>query len=186
MMKNLLERSLQAINSLLPSFSHLSLQSILHERSAQSQEKKHSHWQRTTKVLLHCRNTRIHSFNNSVQSDLELNQLWKSLASHDSSTPENEIEGYCPSPLNITAHTLADGLVQTKLISKTYLVEIRRRKPSKMQSYHQIPMWSLTVIPPKSRHECWLGWQDKTMLLSNSPMATTYTQSLLQKYTAAP
>ena len=185
-MKNLFERSWQAISSLPHSLRDLT--HLLHRlsKSPLSPEKKHSLWQKTTRALLHCRNMKIHSFNNSVQSDSELNQLWKNLASLDSSTLESGIEDYCPSPLSITAHTRGDGAVQTRLISKTYLAEIKRRRPSRMQSSLQTASWSLTVIPPKLRHGCWLGWQDKSMWFNNSPAVKTYIQSLLPKFTTAP
>ena len=183
MMKNLFARSWQAISSLLPSSSPSNRQWRHHERSAQSQARRHSHWQRTMRVLSNCRNTRIHLSSNCVQSDLELSQLWKSHASLDSSTSESAIEGYYPSLLNITAHTLDDGVVQTKLISRIFLAEIKRRRPSRTPYFHQTTMWSLTAIPPRSKHGCWLGWQDKMMLFNNSPAAKTYIQSLLPKST---
>jgi len=151
--------------------------------SPTTEEKKHLLWQRTTKVLFHCRNMKIHSFNNYVLSDLELNQLWKSLESQDSSTLESETRDYSPSHLNIMERTQVGGAEVTRLTSKTFLAEIRKRKHLKTQYYPLTTAWSLTVIRPKLRLGCWLGFQDKTMSYNNSVTVMTYIQSLRQKCT---
>jgi hypothetical protein len=151
---------------------------------ARQLEKRHSHWLKTTRVLFHCRNMKIHSYNNCVLSDLELNQLWKNLESLDSSTSESATKDYYPSRLNIMAHTLADGVVATRLISRTYLAEIRKRKPSKMQ--YLPPDGYVVINCDSSQIEARvLAWLGRTRRCGTAIRVTvmTYIQSLRQKST---
>ena len=115
------------------------------------------HLQRRTQGLLRFQNMKTHSFRSFAASDWALNQRLKNPVLKGSYKLEAEIKGNSQYLSSITVRILGDGRGRTKLTSRIFRAEIRKRKPLKTRSLLPMATSLLTVTHLKLKPVSWYG-----------------------------